>query len=47
MTRLAVYEHIRRTEASLEEYEQKLHLFAQVQATNEAVDALVGVVRTH
>ena len=47
VSRQAVYDNIRRTEASLEEYEQKLHLFANYQAQNEAVDALVGYVRTH
>ncbi len=43
----AVYDNIRRTEASLEEYEKKLHLFANYQAQNEAVDTLVSYARTH
>ena len=47
VSRQAVYDNIRRTEASLEEYEKKLHLFANYQAQNEAVDTLVSYARTH
>ncbi|MFD1392780.1 putative DNA-binding protein [Lacticaseibacillus jixianensis] len=46
VSRQAVYDNIRRTEASLEEYESKLHLLANYQAQNEAVDRLVQYVRT-
>lgn len=46
VSRQAVYDNIRRTEASLEEYESKLHLLANYQAQNEAVDNLVRYVRT-
>ncbi|KRK74328.1 putative DNA-binding protein [Lacticaseibacillus nasuensis] len=45
VSRQAVYDNIRRTEASLEEYESKLHLLANYQAQNAAVDALVRYVR--
>ncbi|KRN22273.1 putative DNA-binding protein [Lacticaseibacillus camelliae] len=45
VSRQAVYDNIRRTEASLEEYESKLHLLANFQAQNEAVDNLVRYVR--
>ncbi|WP_179395566.1 putative DNA-binding protein [Lacticaseibacillus absianus] len=44
VSRQAVYDNIRRTEASLEEYEAKLHLLANYQAQNQAVDALVRYV---
>lgn len=47
VSRQAVYDNIRRTEASLEEYESKLHLLANYQAQNQAVDALVEYVRMH
>lgn len=45
VSRQAVYDNIRRTEASLEEYESKLHLLANFQAQNAAVDTLVAYVR--
>ncbi|WP_225047506.1 putative DNA-binding protein [Lacticaseibacillus kribbianus] len=45
VSRQAVYDNIRRTEASLEEYEAKLHLLANYQAQNQAVDALVRYVQ--
>ncbi|MFD1429953.1 MULTISPECIES: putative DNA-binding protein [Lacticaseibacillus] len=44
VSRQAVYDNIRRTEASLEDYEEKLHLLANYQAQNQAVDALVRYV---
>ncbi|WP_461213167.1 putative DNA-binding protein [Lacticaseibacillus sp. GG6-2] len=47
VSRQAVYDNIRRTEASLEEYESKLHLLANYQAQNQSVDALVRYVREH
>ena len=47
VSRQAVYDNIRRTEASLEEYEKKLHLLANYQAQNQAVDTLVRFVREH
>lgn len=47
VSRQAVYDNIRRTEASLEEYEAKLHLLANYQAQNQAVDALVRYVQGH
>lgn len=47
VSRQAVYDNIRRTEASLEEYEAKLHLLANYQAQNAAVDALSAYVHTH
>ncbi|WP_262316233.1 putative DNA-binding protein [Lacticaseibacillus parakribbianus] len=47
VSRQAVYDNIRRTEASLEEYEAKLHLLANYQAQNQAVDALVLYVHQH
>ncbi|WP_125704388.1 putative DNA-binding protein [Lacticaseibacillus daqingensis] len=46
VSRQAVYDNIRRTEASLEEYEAKLHLLANYQAQNQAVDQLVRYVHT-
>lgn len=47
VSRQAVYDNIRRTEASLEEYERKLHLLANYQAQNQAVDKLVSYVQSH
>ncbi|KRL53179.1 MULTISPECIES: putative DNA-binding protein [Lacticaseibacillus] len=47
VSRQAVYDNIRRTEASLEEYESKLHLLANYQAQNQSVDGLVRYVREH
>jgi len=47
VSRQAVYDNIRRTEASLEAYEDKLHLFANYQAQNQAVDALSRYVKAH
>lgn len=47
VSRQAVYDNIRRTEVSLEEYEEKLHLLAQFQAQNAAVDQLSAYVREH
>lgn len=44
VSRQAVYDNIRRSEAALEEYETKLHLYAQYEAGNEAVDALSAYV---
>ncbi|MFD1440158.1 putative DNA-binding protein [Lacticaseibacillus hegangensis] len=46
VSRQAVYDNIRRTEASLEEYESKLHLLANFQAQNEAVGDLVRYVKS-
>ena len=45
VSRQAVYDNIRRTEASLEEYESKLHLLSNYQAQNQSVDALVRYTR--
>ncbi|KRM72786.1 hypothetical protein FC34_GL000497 [Lacticaseibacillus brantae DSM 23927] len=47
VSRQAVYDNIRRTEASLEAYEAKLHLYANYQAQNQAVDALSQYIRGH
>lgn len=47
VSRQAVYDNIRRTESSLEEYESKLHLLANYQAQNQVVDQLVRYVRAH
>ncbi|WP_213423297.1 putative DNA-binding protein [Bhargavaea massiliensis] len=44
ISRQAVYDNIRRTEAMLEEYEQKLQLFSKFRQRLEAVDALVADV---
>jgi uncharacterized protein len=44
ISRQAVYDNIRRTEAMLEEYEQKLQLFSKFLQRREAVDALVADV---
>ncbi|MFC7363755.1 MULTISPECIES: putative DNA-binding protein [Bhargavaea] len=44
ISRQAVYDNIRRTEAMLEEYEQKLQLFGKFRQRREAVDALVADV---
>ncbi|EMR07545.1 hypothetical protein C772_00561 [Bhargavaea cecembensis DSE10] len=44
VSRQAVYDNIRRTEAMLEEYEQKLQLFSKFRQRREAVDALAADV---
>jgi len=40
VSRQAVYDNIKRTEAMLEEYESKLHLFEKYQRKNELIDQL-------
>ena len=47
VSRQAVYDNIRRTEKTLEEYEQKLQLLAHFEQENDAVDALQKYIQTH
>ncbi|WP_155286671.1 putative DNA-binding protein [Lacticaseibacillus zhaodongensis] len=47
VSRQAVYDNIKRSDAALEEYEGKLHLLAKYEASNDAVDALSAYVHEH
>lgn len=47
VSRQAVYDNIRRSAAALEEYERQLHMLADFEAQNAAVDALGAYVRSH
>ena len=47
VSRQAVYDNIKRTENILEDYEAKLHLYAEFQARNKQVDEIQNYVRTH
>ncbi|MCU9593120.1 putative DNA-binding protein [Caldibacillus thermolactis] len=46
VSRQAVYDNIKRTEAMLEEYEAKLHLFEKFQKRNALLDDLTTLVET-
>lgn len=46
ISRQAVYDNIRRTEAMLEEYEEKLQLFGKFRQRRASVDALVADVES-
>jgi uncharacterized protein len=45
ISRQAVYDNIRRTEAMLEEYEEKLSLFSKFQRRQETVEQLLSLVK--
>ncbi|WP_277584138.1 putative DNA-binding protein [Psychrobacillus antarcticus] len=45
ISRQAVYDNIRRTEAMLEEYEAKLSLFSKFQRRQETVEQLLSLVK--
>ncbi|WP_391121177.1 putative DNA-binding protein [Psychrobacillus sp. L3] len=45
ISRQAVYDNIRRTEAMLEEYEEKLSLFSKFQNRQETIEQLLLVAR--
>ncbi|SER54735.1 putative DNA-binding protein [Psychrobacillus sp. OK032] len=45
ISRQAVYDNIRRTEAMLEEYEEKLNLFTKFEKRQETIDDLLLVVK--
>ncbi|GGA16324.1 MULTISPECIES: putative DNA-binding protein [Psychrobacillus] len=45
ISRQAVYDNIRRTEAMLEEYEEKLNLFTKFEKRQETIDELLLVVK--
>ncbi|WP_425467626.1 putative DNA-binding protein [Psychrobacillus soli] len=45
ISRQAVYDNIRRTEAMLEEYEEKLNLFTKFEKRQETIDQLLLVVK--
>lgn len=47
VSRQAVYDNIKRTEAILEDYETKLHLYAEFQARNKQADEIQQYVRNH
>ena len=47
VSRQAVYDNIKRTENILEDYEAKLHLYAEFQARNKQADEIQNYVRTH
>lgn len=47
VSRQAVYDNIKRTETILEDYEQKLHLYAEFQARNRQADEIQQYVRSH
>lgn len=44
VSRQAVYDNVRRTEAMLEDYEQKLHLFAKFQKRLEVTAKIEGLL---
>ena len=46
VSRQAVYDNIKRTEAMLEEYEAKLHLFEKFQKRDALLDDLTTLVET-
>lgn len=45
VSRQAVYDNIRRTEKILEEYEQKLHLYAMFERQSQKTDDLLAYVK--
>ena len=47
VSRQAVYDNIKRTESILEDYEQKLHLYAEFQARNRQADEIQQYVHSH
>lgn len=47
VSRQAVYDNIKRTEKTLSEYEDKLHLYAEFIARNEKIDELQDYVEEH
>ncbi|MDO4902941.1 MAG: putative DNA-binding protein [Limosilactobacillus sp.] len=47
VSRQAVYDNIKRTEAILEDYEDKLHLFATFQAQSKQADEIQQYVSKH
>lgn len=47
VSRQAVYDNIRRTESILEDYESKLHLYAEFRARNRQADRIQQYVRAH
>lgn len=47
VSRQAVYDNIKRTESILEDYEEKLHLYAEFQARNRQADEIQRYVRSH
>lgn len=47
VSRQAVYDNIRRTESILEDYEAKLHLYAEFQVRNQQADRIQRYVREH
>ena len=46
VSRQAVYDNIKRTESILEDYEEKLHLYAEFQARNRQADEIQQYVRS-
>lgn len=47
ISRQAVYDNVKRTEHILEDYESKLHLYAEFVARNKQADEIQRYVRTH
>lgn len=47
VSRQAVYDNIKRTETILEDYEAKLHLYAEFQARNKQADEIQQYVRNN
>lgn len=47
VSRQAVYDNIKRTEQTLENYESKLHLYRDFLGRNERMDSLVHYVKKH
>ena len=47
VSRQAVYDNIKRTESILEDYERKLHLYAEFQARNRQADEIQQYVRSY
>ena len=47
VSRQAVYDNIKRTENILEDYETKLHLYAEFQARNKQADEIQQYVRNN
>lgn len=47
VSRQAVYDNIKRTEAILEDYEKKLHLYSEFVARNQQADEIQTYVASH
>lgn len=47
VSRQAVYDNIKRTEKALEDYEQKLHLYAEFKRRNRQADRIQRYVKEH